>query len=135
MDSLQKKFIKEFNLDHEKQRAIFETDGPTLIIAGPGTGKTYMLVLKTLYLLLSGRAKPAEIVLTSFTEKSSLELRDRLALFARKFGEKLNLHEIKLGTIHGICDTFINQFIRHTPLSKNFTILDDLTNTLFINEN
>ncbi len=136
MDSLQKQFIEEFNLqdDREKQKAIFETEGPTLIIAGPGTGKTYTLVLRTLYLLLTKKAKPAEIILTSFTEKSALELRDRLAAFARKLGQKLNLHEIKLGTIHSICDVYINQFLRYTPLSKNYTILDDLTNTLFINE-
>jgi len=69
MKALQTRFIELFNLgsDKEKQRAIFETDGPTLIIAGPGTGKTYMLALRTLYLILSGRAKPSEIVLTSFT--------------------------------------------------------------------
>ncbi len=59
MNALQKKFIDTFDLasDKEKQKAIFETDGPTLIIAGPGTGKTYTLVLRTLYLILSGKAK------------------------------------------------------------------------------
>ena len=135
MDALQKRFIEEFNLfDAEKQKAIFETDGPTLIIAGPGTGKTYTLVLRALYLLLSEKAKPSEIVLTSFTEKSALELRDRLALFARKLREKINQHEIILGTIHSICDHYINEFIRNTPLSKNYIILDDLTNLLFLNE-
>ena len=106
MNTLQKKFIDTFGLgtDREKQKAVFETDGPTLIIAGPGTGKTYTLVLRTLYIILSGKAKPSEIVLTTFTEKSSYELRDRLSLFSKKLGEKLNLHELNTGTIHSICD-------------------------------
>ena len=136
MTELQTKFIKTFGLDSdkEKQKAVFETDGPTLIIAGPGTGKTYTLVLRTLYLILSGKAKPSEIVLTTFTEKSAFELRDRLSLFSKRLGEKTNLHELITGTIHGICDTFNNTFIKQTPLKKNYTVLDDLTSLLFINE-
>ncbi|MGB4084762.1 MAG: UvrD-helicase domain-containing protein, partial [Bacteroidales bacterium] len=136
MTELQTKFIETFGLDSdkEKQKAVFETDGPTLIIAGPGTGKTYTLVLRTLYLILSGKAKPSEIVLTTFTEKSAFELRDRLSLFSKRLGEKTNLHELITGTIHGICDTFNNTFIKQTPLKKNYTVLDDLTSLLFINE-
>lgn len=136
MKTLQKKFIETFDLgtDKEKQKAIFETDGPTLIIAGPGTGKTFTLVLRTLYLILSGKAKPSEIVLTSFTEKSAFELRDRLSLFSKRLGEKLNLHELTTGTIHSICDKFNAKFIKETPLKKNYTVLDDLTCSLFINE-
>ena len=136
MTELQTKFIETFGLgsDKEKQKAVFETDGPTLIIAGPGTGKTYTLVLRTLYLILSGKAKPSEIVLTTFTEKSAFELRDRLSLFSKRLGEKINLHELITGTIHGICDSFNNTFIKQTPLKKNYTVLDDLTCSLFINE-
>ena len=136
MTSLQQRFIETFDLgsDPEKLKAVFETDGPMLIIAGPGTGKTYTLVLRTLYLILSGRAKPSEIVLTTFTEKSAFELRDRLNLFAKRLDEKINLHELITGTIHSICDSFNNKFIQETPLKKNYTVLDDLTCSLFINE-
>jgi len=136
MSALQQKFIDTFDLgaDKEKQKAVFETDGPTLIIAGPGTGKTYTLVLRTLFLILSGKAKPSEIILTTFTEKSSFELRDRLSLFSKRLGEKLNIHELVTGTIHGICDNFNSTYIKQTPLKKNYTVLDDLTCSLFINE-
>lgn len=136
MQKLQQKFIDTFDLgsDKEKQKAVFETDGPTLIIAGPGTGKTYTLVLRTLYLILSGKAKPSEIILTTFTEKSAFELRDRLSLFSKKIGEKLNLHELVTGTIHSICDNFNSTYIKQTPLKKHYTVLDDLTCSLFINE-
>jgi len=136
MDSLKKKFIETFDLgsDPEKQKAIFETDGPTLIIAGPGTGKTYVLVLRILYLILSGKAKPNEIILTTFTEKSAFELRDRLSLFSKRLGEKVNLHELLTGTIHSICDKFNTKYIKNTLLKKNYTVLDELTCSLFINE-
>lgn len=122
------------NLNQGQKDAIFNTDGPTLIIAGPGTGKTFTLTLRTLYLLLSGKAQPSEIVLTTFTEKASFELRDRLSLFSRKLDFKCNLHELVTGTIHSICDNFISENIRQTPLKKNYIILDDLTSALFINE-
>lgn len=136
MTPLQKKFIETFDLgsDIERQKAVFETDGPTLIIAGPGTGKTYILVLRTLYIILSGKAKPSEIILTTFTEKSAFELRDRLGLFSKRFGEKISLNELNIGTIHSICDKFNNIYINQTPLKKNYTVLDDLTCSLFTNE-
>lgn len=121
-------------LNESQKKAIFQTDGPTLVIAGPGTGKTFTLVLRALYLMLSGKAEPSEIVLTTFTEKSAFELRDRLSQFSKTLGVKFNLHELITGTIHSICDKFISQNIKHTPLNKNYTILDDLTGSLFINE-
>ena len=138
MSSLKDHFIKTFDLgaDPDKQKAVFETDGPTLIIAGPGTGKTYTLVLRTLYLILSGAARPSEIVLTTFTEKSAFELRDRLSLFSKRIAldKKLDLHELVTGTIHSICDNFNQEFLKETPLKKGYVILDDLTCPLFINE-
>ncbi|MBK6507278.1 MAG: UvrD-helicase domain-containing protein [Ignavibacteria bacterium] len=64
------------------------------------------------------KAKPSEIVLTTFTEKSAFELRDRLSLFSRKLNEKINLHELVTGTIHGICDNFNSHYIKHTSLKR-----------------
>ena len=134
MPTLEEKFIDTFTIgdNEDKRNAVFNTGGPTLIIAGPGTGKTYILVLRTLYLILSGKAKPSEIVLTTFTEKSAFELRDRLSSFAKKLEEELDLHELVTGTIHSICDRFNSEFLKHTPLKKNYIVLDDLTRPLFI---
>ncbi len=135
---LKNQFLETFpELEDNKAQceAICNTDGPTLIIAGPGTGKTFTLVLRTLFILLSERAKPSEIILSTFTEKASFELRDRLSLFSKKLGVKLDLHELKTGTLHSICEDFISSYLKKTPLSKNFTVLDDLTSQLFINEN
>jgi DNA helicase II / ATP-dependent DNA helicase PcrA len=128
-------FLKVFpELNKEQQKAIFNTDNPTLIIAGPGTGKTFTLVLRTLFIIASGKAEPKEIILTSFTEKSAFELRDRINQFSKKLNLKARFHELKIGTIHGICETYISKYIKHTELNKNFVVLDELTSSLFINE-
>lgn len=135
---LKKEFLKTFpELETNKAQynAVFNTEGPTLIIAGPGTGKTFTLVLRTLFIILSERAKPSEILLSTFTEKASFELRDRLSQFSKKLGVKIDLHELKTGTLHSICEDFISNYLKKTPLNKNFTVLDDLTSQLFINEN
>lgn len=115
--------------------AITETEGPLLVIAGPGTGKTLVLVLRTLCLLLSEKAVPSEIILTTFTQKAAFELRDRISQIARKLGYRGQLHELEIGTIHSICSNFIDKYIQHTPLKNNYVILDELTQYLFFYEN
>ena len=122
------------DLNNEQLDAITSTEGPVLIIAGPGTGKTLVLVLRTLYLLLSKKASPSEIVLTTFTEKAAFELRDRISQIAKKLRFKGQLHELKIGTIHSICDSFISKFIHYAPLKHNYVILNELTQYFFIFE-
>jgi len=122
------------DLNNEQLDAITSTEGPVLIIAGPGTGKTLVLVLRTLYLLLSKKASPSEIVLTTFTEKAAFELRDRISQIAKKLQFKGQLHELKIGTIHSICDSFISKFIHYAPLKHNYVILNELTQYFFIFE-
>ena len=67
------------DLDEAKWRIIAHDEGPLLVIAGPGSGKTFSLVLRTINLLLLGRAKPSEIIVCTFTEKAAFELRDRIS--------------------------------------------------------
>lgn len=65
-------------LNRAQQEAIAHTNGPLLIIAGPGSGKTFVLVLRALNILQQGMAEPGKILLCTFTEKAAFELRDRL---------------------------------------------------------
>lgn len=75
--------------DNEAQlRSVGHCDGPLLIIAGPGSGKTQVLVWRTLNLLLQGKAQPSEILVSTFTEKAAYELRDRIASDAKKVDRK-----------------------------------------------
>jgi len=135
MNKVKGKILTIFpDLNEQQENAIFETEGPLLIIAGPGTGKTLVLVLRTVYLILSGKAEPSEIILTTFTEKAAFELRDRISEVIRKLGIKIPLNELKVGTIHSLCDFFISKYVVYTPLKKNYVILDELTQQLFVYE-
>lgn len=92
---------------NEAQRAVIGHDeGPLLVIAGPGSGKTFSLVLRALNLLLQERARPGEMVLCTFTEKAAYELQDRIASAARTVGYTGDLSELRVGTIHGSATGF-----------------------------
>ena len=118
-----------------QQEIVGHDQGPLLVIAGPGSGKTFSLVLRTMNLLLLGKAKPREIVPCTFTEKAAFELRDRTAAAARKLGYSADLSELKATTIHGYCNRLIQLHRHRTPLGNNFETLDDLTQLLFLYDN
>jgi len=109
-------------------------DGPLLVVAGPGSGKTYSIVLRTLNILLLNRATPSEVVLCTFTEKAAFEMRDRVAAAARKIGYKGDLSELTVSTIHGLCNGLLQRYRQRTPLGHNYETLDELTQLLFLFE-
>ena len=67
------------DLNEVQREIVGHMDGPLLVVAGPGSGKTYSIVLRALNLLLLSKALPREIVLCTFTEKAAFEMRDRLS--------------------------------------------------------
>ena len=107
-------------------------EGPLLVIAGPGSGKTFSLVLRTMNLLLLGKALPRELVVCTFTEKAAFELRDRISAAARKVGYVGDLSELRASTIHGLCNRLLTIHRHRTPLGSNYETLDELTQLLFI---
>lgn len=121
-------------LNDAQRAAATHVDGPLLVIAGPGSGKTHTLVRRALYLIESGQARPEEIVLCTFTDKAALELRDRTRNEASKHGVTADLSGMLIGTIHGIAGQFLEKYRHKTPLGNNFTTLDDLTKKLFMND-
>ena len=66
------------NANKKQIEAIQSTDGPVLIIAGPGTGKTYTLVERTIYLIAEKGVKPENIMIATFTEKAAKEIITRI---------------------------------------------------------
>lgn len=122
-------------LNGRQREAVTQVAGPLLVIAGPGSGKTHTLVRRTLYLIEQNLAKPEEVVLCTFTEKAALELRDRVRNEAAKLGISTDMSGLIVGTIHGIANDFLDKYRHKTPLGNNFTVLDDLTKSLFMNEN
>jgi DNA helicase II / ATP-dependent DNA helicase PcrA len=127
--------LKAYPALNDAQRDIVGHDqGPLLVIAGPGSGKTFSLVLRALNLLLHGKALPRELVICTFTEKAAFELRDRLSTAARKVGYTDDLSELKVSTIHGLCNRLLTLHRHRTPLGNDYEILDELTQLLFIFE-
>lgn len=122
------------DLSEAQREVVGHLDGPLLVIAGPGSGKTYSIVLRALNLLLLGRAEPRQLVLCTFTEKAAFELRDRLAAAARRVGYSGDLSELAVSTIHSLCNRVLTQHRHRTPLGHNYETLDELTQLLFIFE-
>jgi len=122
------------DLNPAQRDAVATTEGPLLLIAGPGAGKTLTLVRRTLHLLTSGLAEPSEIVLCTFTEKAALEIRDRLRSGALAIGYDGDLSGLRTGTIHGICNEFVDRHRHLTPLGNGYEVLDELTQALFLFE-
>lgn len=123
------------DLNKAQRKIVGHADGPLLVIAGPGSGKTYSIVLRALNLLLLEKASPKEIVLCTFTEKAAFEMRDRLADAARKVGYQNDMSELTVSTIHGYCNRILTEYRHHTDLGHGYDTLDELTQLLFIFDN
>lgn len=103
------------------QRAAVEAlDGPVLMLAGAGTGKTKALTARIAHLLNTGRARPNEILAVTFTNKAAREMKERVA--------GLMGHTIEgmpwLGTFHSVCVKLLRRHAELVGLKSNFTILD-----------
>lgn len=122
------------DLNTDQRNVVAHDEGPLLVVAGPGSGKTYSIVLRAINLLLRGKALPQEIVLCTFTEKAAFEMRDRLAAAAQKVGYSGDLSELRVSTIHSFCNDIITRHRHRTHLGNNYETLDDLTQKLFVFE-
>lgn len=121
-------------LNPSQREVIGHLDGPLLVIAGPGSGKTYSIVLRALNLLLLGKAEPKEMALCTFTQKAAYEMRDRLTASARRLGYKGDLSDLTVSTIHGFCNQALTRHRHLTNLGHGYQTLDELTQLLFIFE-
>lgn len=122
------------DLNDAQREVVAHLDGPLLVVAGPGSGKTYSIVLRALNLLLLEIAAAKEIVLCTFTEKAAFEMRDRLSAAARRVGYRGDLSELRVTTIHGLCNRILMQHRHRTELGNSYETLDELTQLLFIFE-
>ncbi|MFQ5910881.1 MAG: UvrD-helicase domain-containing protein, partial [Thermoplasmata archaeon] len=123
-----------FEPDPGKRDAISHKEGPLLITAGPGSGKTQALVLRTLNLLVNHNVQPSEILLCTFTEKAAATLKDRLTRYLRRLDREMDLTELWVGTVHSICNNLIDEYLDRVYLVRGYEVLDDLTQLLFLHE-
>ena len=127
--------LEQYPALNDSQRAVVgHLDGPLLVIAGPGSGKTYSIVLRAMNLLLLEKAMPREVVLCTYTEKAAFEMRDRLSAAAQKVGYRGDLSALRVTTIHGLCNRILTQHRHRTELGNSYETLDELTQLLFIFE-
>ena len=120
------------DLNNAQRDIVGHQDGPLLVVAGPGSGKTRCIVLRALNLLLLGKAVPKQLVLCTFTEKAAFEMRDRLTTAADTVGYEGDLSDLSVSTIHGLCNSILTQHRHRTSLGNNYETLDDLMQLLFI---
>nr|WP_249194738.1 UvrD-helicase domain-containing protein [Gluconobacter cerinus] len=106
-------------MNPEQRRAIETTEGPLLILAGAGTGKTRVLTTRFAHLLLTGRAYPSQILAVTFTNKAAREMRERVGALLGEPAEGL-----WLGTFHAICARMLRRHAEYVGLTSGFNILD-----------
>jgi len=106
-------------LNEAQRRAAEAVDGPVLVLAGAGTGKTRVLTARLAHILATRRAWPSQIVAVTFTNKAALEMRERLERLIGQAAEGL-----WLGTFHSIAARILRRHAEIVGLKPNFTILD-----------
>lgn len=126
----------DFGRANEAQRSAIETvDGPVLITAGPGTGKTFTLVQRVIYLIEKCGVAPEEIMVATFTEKAAKELVTRITNELDARGISVNLTEMHVGTFHSLCLRILKENLEYTRLKQGFRVLDEFDQSYTIFQN
>jgi ATP-dependent DNA helicase UvrD/PcrA len=108
-------------LDPEQREAVRHTDGPLLVIAGAGSGKTRVMTERTAHLIEQGIAHPGQILSITFTNKAAGEMRERLA---RRVGPEL-ASAVTLGTFHALCARILRAHPGDSGRSARYSIYDE----------
>ncbi|MGH6893170.1 MAG: ATP-dependent helicase [Dongiaceae bacterium] len=113
------KFPYFAGLNDRQREAVLAQDGPVLVLAGAGTGKTRVLTTRLAHLLMTGKARPFEIMAVTFTNKAAGEMKNRVAhLIGRP------VEGWWLGTFHALAARILRQHAEIAGLKPNFTIID-----------
>src|SRR5690606_12571309 len=107
-------------LNEEQRDAVLTTEGPLLVLAGAGTGKTRVLTTRIAHILTTGRARGAEILSVTFTNKAAREMKERIGKLVGSTVEGMPW----LGTFHSIGARILRRHAELVGLKSDFTILD-----------
>ena len=106
-------------LNTNQKRAVMTTEGPLLVLAGAGSGKTTVLASRVAYILENGQTQPWQILAITFTNKAANEMKDRIEKYV---GE--NVKDMWIGTFHSICVRILRGTIDRLGYTSDFTIYD-----------
>lgn len=123
------------NANESQREAITSTSGPLLIIAGPGTGKTFTLVQRTVFLIQKKRVSPENIMLATFTDKAANEIVTRITQELSRRNILADTGAMYSGTFHAICERILKEYAEFTGRHKNFRVLDDFGHAYAIMQN
>ncbi len=107
-------------LNPEQREAVETTEGPVLVLAGAGTGKTRVLTTRLAHILATGHARPWELLVVTFTNKAAREMRERITHLIGPSAEGLRW----LGTFHSVAAQILRRHAELVGLKSTFTILD-----------
>ncbi|GGF17260.1 DNA helicase [Aliidongia dinghuensis] len=107
------------NLNPPQRQAVETLEGPVLVLAGAGTGKTRVLTTRLGHILMTGRAYPSQVLAVTFTNKAAREMRERLERLIGADAEGM-----WLGTFHALAARILRRHAEAVGLKSNFTILD-----------
>ncbi len=117
-------------LTKQQSRAITHYKGPLMIVAGPGAGKTWVLIQRVSHLIQHHNVSPENILLTTFTIKASEELKVRLS---KEIGEKAE--SVHISTIHSFCKSILENYPEYHHLGTGFDVLDEESQLMFLRSN
>lgn len=110
--------LESINLNAPQKEAVLHSEGPILVLAGAGTGKTRVLTTRIAHLINSGLANPSEILAVTFTNKAAREMQNRISELSR------DTHFVNAGTFHSIAARILRIYGGYVDLTSNFTIID-----------
>lgn len=107
-------------LNPQQRAAVTAGNGPVLVVAGPGSGKTRVLTQRIAYLIAEEGVRPWQILAVTFTNKAAREMQERV----KKLLPDQATEGIMLGTFHSICARILRREAEHLPIESNFVIFD-----------
>ncbi|MCL4260055.1 MAG: UvrD-helicase domain-containing protein, partial [Anaerolineales bacterium] len=107
-------------LNPQQRAAVTAGDGPVLVVAGPGSGKTRVLTQRIAYLIADQGVRPWQILAVTFTNKAAKEMQERVKALLNEQA----LEGMMIGTFHSICARILRREAEHLPIESNFVIFD-----------